>query len=183
MELHGGTVDARSEGLNRGSEFSVVLPIATNTVLAHSIPVPSGEPAIQQPRRILIADDSRDSAESLALGLRLSGHEVLVAHSGPEAVAIAVHKRPAVIILDIGMPGLSGYEVAKRIRQEAWGSRAMLVALTGWGRDDDKQQARAAGFDHHLTKPIDPRDLESLMSSMISEESSALSTRARELKS
>ena len=183
VELHGGTVDARSEGLNRGSEFSVVLPIATNTVLAHSIPVPSGEPAIQQPRRILIADDSRDSAESLALGLRLSGHEVLVAHSGPEAVAIAVHKRPAVIILDIGMPGLSGYEVAKRIRQEAWGSRAMLVALTGWGRDDDKQQARAAGFDHHLTKPIDPRDLESLMSSMISEESSALSTRARELKS
>ena len=104
---------------------------------------------------MLIADDNQDGAESLAMLLRLSGNEVFVAHTGTDALELAWRERPHVAILDIGMPGLSGYEVAESIRREAWGARVTMIAVTGWGQDDDKRRAQVAGFDHHLTKPVD----------------------------
>ncbi len=112
---------------------------------------------------MLIADDNQDGAESLAMLLRLSGNEVFVAHTGTDALELAAQERPNVAILDIGMPGLSGYEVAECIRREAWGTRMTMIAVTGWGQDDDKRRAQIAGFDHHLTKPVDLDVLEQLL--------------------
>jgi CheY-like chemotaxis protein len=112
------------------------------------------------PARILVADDNREAAESLAALLELSGYVVTTAFNGPQALELAIQERPNAILLDIGMPGLSGYEVARRIRLEAWGQRALLIAITGWGQEEDKLQAKAAGFNSHLTKPVDPREIE-----------------------
>jgi len=120
------------------------------------------EPAPGHARRVLVADDNRDAAETLAMLLGLSGHEIHVAHSGTQAFALAERTRPHVGVLDIGMPDIDGYEVARRIRREEWGRRMLLIAVTGWGQDDDKREAGAAGFDHHLTKPMDPLELERL---------------------
>ena len=113
-------------------------------------------------RRVLIVDDNKDAAETLGMLLRLSGHEVHLAHTGAEALEVANRVRPEIAVLDIGMPDLSGYELAQRIRREAWGQKMKLIALTGWGQGDDKRRALAAGFDHHCTKPVDPADLERL---------------------
>ncbi len=164
VELHGGKLQVRSGGRGEGSEFIVCLPRSL------VVDVPAAETAESQgvadrsgkPRRILIADDNRDSATTLAMMLRLSGHEVDVAHSGTEALDLAKRVRPEIAVFDIGMPDLSGYEVADRIRHEAWGEKMTLIAVTGWGQESDKRRARAAGFDHHLTKPIDPAILEPL---------------------
>jgi PAS domain S-box-containing protein len=165
VELHGGSVAAKSPGLGRGSEFIVSLP---------ALPADSASPPRVAPARaqaplphtggVLVADDNRDGAEIMATLLGLSGYEVYVAHTGPEALAMAEKHQPSVAILDIGMPGMSGYEVAMGIRGEPWGSRIQLIAVTGWGQDEDKRKARDAGFDHHLTKPIDPDELQKLMS-------------------
>lgn len=114
-------------------------------------------------RRILIADDNHDAADSLSMLFKLSGHEVFIAHTGAQAVASADEFRPDVGLIDIGMPELDGYEVARRIRHESWGREMMLIAVTGWGEADDKRRAIAAGFDRHMTKPIDPEELERLM--------------------
>jgi DNA-binding response OmpR family regulator len=111
-------------------------------------------------RRILIVDDNRDAAETLGILLRLSGHEVHLAYTGAGALEVASRIRPEIGVLDIGIPDLSGYELAQRIRREAWGQRMTLIALTGWSQEDDKRRALAAGFDHHCTKPVDPADLE-----------------------
>ena len=110
--------------------------------------------------RILIADDNRDAADSLSMLLKLGGHDIKVARTGGEALVIANQFRPEVGIIDIGMPDMDGYEVAKRIRHEAWGERMTLIAVTGWGQADDKRRALAAGFDRHMTKPVDPEELE-----------------------
>jgi PAS domain S-box-containing protein len=164
VELHGGRVEARSEGVERGSEFIVYLPdgcVPTGT-LAHT-PSAKGDDEIRNKIcRILIADDNRDGADSLAMLLKLSGHEVQTAHTGLDALQMAAKHRPHIAILDIGMPGLSGYEVAQQIRREAWGAHMKLIAVTGWGQADDKYKAQRAGFDHHLTKPVDPMVLEAL---------------------
>jgi CheY-like chemotaxis protein len=122
----------------------------------------SNGPGPAAPKRILVADDNRDGAETMGMLLKLSGHEVLLAHSGAEALELAMRERPDIAVLDIGMPDLSGYEVAKRIRREAWGAQIKLIAVTGWGQAEDKRRALAAGFDHHLTKPVDPSQLEAL---------------------
>jgi CheY-like chemotaxis protein len=114
------------------------------------------------PRRILVADDNRDSAETMSMFLKLSGHDVHIAHSGTEALEVAKRVRPDIGVFDIGMPDMSGYELAERIRHEAWGERITLIAVTGWGQDADKRKALGAGFDHHLTKPVDPEKLEQL---------------------
>jgi CheY-like chemotaxis protein len=111
-----------------------------------------------------VADDNRDSADTLGMLLRESGHEVYIAHSGAEAWETAQRMRPDTGILDIGMPGMSGYELAERIRHEAWGTDVALIAVTGWGQDSDRRRAFAAGFDHHLTKPVDPGRLQGLLS-------------------
>lgn len=112
-------------------------------------------PNSNPPRRVLIADDNQDGAESLGMLLNLSGHEVFLAHSGKAALNVAKEQRPDVAVLDIGMPDLSGYEVAGRIRLEPWGEQITLIALTGRGQENDKRRAQAAGFDHHCTKPVD----------------------------
>jgi len=117
--------------------------------------------------RVLVADDNRDAAESLGLVLQFAGYEVFTAFNGIDALAIGERERPVAAIIDIGMPGMSGHEVARRMRLEAWGRNAVLIALTGWGQEQDKQAAKAAGFDEHLTKPLDPDAVESVLEELL----------------
>ena len=121
----------------------------------------------QRRLRVLLADDNRDAVAVLAELLRLDGHSVDVAHDGLEAVAVAANVQPDVMVLDIGMPGLNGYELASRIRAFSWGARPLLIAATGWGQEDDKNKAVAAGFDLHLTKPFDPAQLLAVIASRV----------------
>ncbi len=167
VEMHGGRIEARSEGPGKGSEFVVRLPVAGD-VPAPETPAPgSGERATARPRRrILLADDNRDAADSLAMMLRLAGHEVHATHDGQEAVEAAEWFRPDVALLDLGMPRMNGFEAARRIREQPWGRSVILVAITGWGQDEDKRRASEAGFDHHLTKPVDPAALEKLLAGL-----------------
>jgi CheY-like chemotaxis protein len=118
-------------------------------------PAPAGRSGTDQGRRILVVDDNRDAAASLAMLLQLTGNETEVAFDGPHAIDLAAHFKPEVILLDIGLPGLNGYEVARRIRQEAWGKDCKLIAVTGWGQLEDRQRSQEAGFDAHLVKPVD----------------------------
>jgi CheY-like chemotaxis protein len=162
-ELHGGRIEAHSAGPNQGSEFVICLPRSLMVSVAAPVPVRGRDTTNStSPRRILIADDNRDSAETMSMLLTISGHEVHIAHSGAAALEMAKRIRPDIGVLDIGMPDLTGYEVAERIRHEAWGKDITLVAVTGWGQDADKRRALAAGFDHHLTKPIDPERFKQL---------------------
>ena len=162
VELHGGTVEAKSEGIGHGSEFTVRLPIVSCDSVAAPMPDTTATPGIG--RRILVADDNHDAADSLAMILEMGGHDVRVARDGRAALSLAQTFRPDTALLDIGMPELNGYEVAQALRQEAWGASITLIALTGWGQESDRQKAIDAGFDRHLTKPIDPDALESLLS-------------------
>jgi CheY-like chemotaxis protein len=165
VELHGGRLDAYSAGLAQGSKFSIWLPVAAapaDAISARAI-APTPPTAHSRQRRILIADDNGDAATTLAHFLSLGGHQVTTANSGPEALAEIFRERPDALVLDIGLPGMTGYEIAKRVRQEPWSSQATLIAVTGFGQDRDRREALAAGFDHHLTKPIDPVALESLL--------------------
>jgi CheY-like chemotaxis protein len=163
VQMHGGSVAAHSEGPGKGSEFVVRLPVLTEPP-ARPTPQPgNGEGAARRGRRILVADDSPDAANSLAMMLRLAGHEVHTARDGQEAVEAAGWFRPDVALLDIGMPRLNGFEAARRIREQPWGRHMVLVAVTGWGQQEDKRRATEAGFDQHLTKPVDPADLEKLL--------------------
>jgi CheY-like chemotaxis protein/two-component sensor histidine kinase len=154
VELHSGHIEAHSDGLNHGSEFAVRLP----TIGAPAAPAPSvlpSEPANPNSRRVLIADDNQDAAVSLSLLLQAMGHETRVAYDGLEAVEAAEAFRPDVVLLDLAMPKLDGYEVARRIAQRAWARSTSLVAVTGWGQDADRQRSREAGFHQHLVKPVD----------------------------
>jgi signal transduction histidine kinase len=163
IEMHGGSIEARSEGVGKGSEFIVRLPaLAPSSQAAAATQTVSHEhPPVR--RRILVVDDNIDSAESLAMMLELSGHEVATAHDGAEAIELAREFQPHVALLDIGMPKLDGYEAARSIREQSWGREMMLVALTGWGQEEDKHRSREAGFDAHLVKPIDFDALEDLV--------------------
>jgi len=169
VELHGGRVEAISAGLERGSEFVVHFP--DSLYEAAPSPPPARERCAQTERppglRVLIADDNRDSAESLGMLLELSGHEVLLAHDGLQALAMAAESRPDAALLDIGMPGMDGFQVAAGIRREPWGADITLIAITGWGQEEAKRMARTAGFDHHLTKPMDTAVLESLLAGVV----------------
>jgi signal transduction histidine kinase/CheY-like chemotaxis protein len=156
VELHGGGVSASSDGPGTGSEFVVRLPLAP-AVRESGRAVERGQVAATG--RVLIAEDNVDAAESLALLLRSAGYELRVANDGPGAVATALEFRPDVAILDIGLPGMTGYEVARRLRADLAGHRLCLVAVTGYGREEDRQKASDAGFDHHLTKPVGLKDL------------------------
>ena len=157
-EMHGGRVGVHSDGLGRGSEFVVHLPLAIEA------PKPVPAPAIQEaptavPRRVLrvlIVDDNEDGAEALAMLLESAGHETHKAYDGFEAIEAARRLSPDAVLLDIGLPGLNGYEVCRRIRSEPWGRDLVLVALTGWSQEEDRQQSREAGFHSHLVKPVDP---------------------------
>ena len=172
VALHGGRVEVRSEGLGRGSEFIVHLPhrvLAPANVSPREENTGAANASVVRRGRILVADDNRDAAESLALVLRFSGYEVSIAFGGAEALEIARRDRPRAAIIDIGMPGMSGHEVARRMRLEAWGRNAVLIALTGWGQEQDKQAAKAAGFDEHLTKPVNPDDVERVLDELLTD--------------
>ncbi len=157
VQLHGGEIVASSPGEDQGSEFIVRLPLMIDAATADGAAMNTDTtPAHPVRRNILIADDNQDALESLALMLRMEGHEVYCASDGEEALALAGERRPEIVVLDVGMPKLDGCEVARRIRAESWGRGAVLVALTGWGQDVDRVRSREAGFDMHLVKPVDP---------------------------
>jgi CheY-like chemotaxis protein len=161
-ELHHGTIEAHSNGPGLGSEFIVRLP-----VLDVGTPGPAAaseaKAGLGSKCRILVVDDNIDSAQSLALLLGRMGHEIEVAHDGLEAVQAAGAFRPQIVLLDIGLPRMNGYEAARRIRAQSGGDKVAIIALTGWGQEKDKQLAAEAGFDHHLTKPVEPATLTSLL--------------------
>ena len=162
VELHGGRVEAHSEGLGKGSEFIVRLPALADEVQAGKPEVP--EAIVEtSPRRILVVDDIPDSAMSLSELLELWGHDVRAAYDGVGALETARAFLPEIVLLDIGMPGMDGYEVARHLREEANGNVLILVALTGYGQESDRQMTRDAGFDHHLVKPVDMNDLRKLL--------------------
>jgi signal transduction histidine kinase/CheY-like chemotaxis protein len=161
--LHGGTVEARSGGTGMGSEFTVRLPLVDRPVPPPPEPVEAEQSRSGPKHRILVVDDNRDAADSLALMLRTAGHETGTAYDGLEAVQAAAAFRPDVVLLDIGLPKMNGFEAARHIRGQPWGKGVALLALTGWGQEDDRRRALEAGFDHHLTKPVDPLALEKLL--------------------
>jgi CheY-like chemotaxis protein len=154
VDMHGGTVEAHSAGRNQGSEFSVRLPILLEEP-GQEERVEVCQTPVATSRRILVVDDYGESAETLADLLRLDGNEVEIAHDGFEAVEAAANFRPAVVLLDVAMPKLNGYDAARRIREQSWGKKIVLIAVTGWGQARDRQRSREAGFDAHLTKPVD----------------------------
>jgi signal transduction histidine kinase len=172
VEMHGGRVSALSDGPNKGSEFVIRLPLrealaleAVNGNAALGPVVPEG----RRGHRILLADDNRDALDSLATLLQCDGHEVHTAADGAEALALAAACRPDVMLLDIGMPKLDGYEVARRVRAEPWGKGTVLIALTGWGQDEDRRRSREVGFDNHLVKPLDPDKLSAMLAKLPTE--------------
>ncbi len=162
VELHGGRIDAFSEGAGRGSEFVVRLPLADCRAEKVEAQAPDA-PRAAESRRILVVDDNADAADSLARLLEISGHETAVAYDGEVALKTAETFGPDVVLLDIGLPEIDGYEVARRIRARPRVRDAMLVALTGWGQEDDRRKSRESGFDHHLVKPVDLRTLRELL--------------------
>ncbi|HEV2042934.1 MAG TPA: ATP-binding protein, partial [Casimicrobiaceae bacterium] len=153
VKLHGGSVEVRSEGIGHGSEFIVRLPILPGPIAAP--PPPPAPPARETPRRMLIVDDNEDSARSMSTLQRLRGHETRTAFTGPDAVAAAAEFAPEVVLMDIGLPGMDGYEVARRLRAMPALAGAFLVAMSGYGSDEDRARAREAGFDEYLVKPLD----------------------------
>jgi PAS domain S-box-containing protein len=168
VEMHNGTVEAKSEGLGKGTEFVVRLPLS-----ARGREEPEGQefaenrPVAPPPgHRLLVVDDNEDAADSLAMLLRLEGHEVRLTYDGPAALEMAKGYRPDMVFLDIGMPGMDGYEVARRLRQQAGLENVRLAALTGWGQQEDRRRSAEAGFDHHLVKPVEPKDLQGLLAQL-----------------
>ncbi len=166
VSMHGGNVEVRSDGLGRGSEFLVRLPVTASSDLEPK-PVSEGqEPAVAPTTRILVVDDNRDAADSLAMLLKLLGADVHLAYDGPSALEALSICRPSVVLLDIGMPGMDGYEVAKRVRRDSRFSNITLIALTGWGQENDRRHSQESGFDHHLVKPVDFGALQVLLASL-----------------
>jgi signal transduction histidine kinase len=170
VQMHGGVISVHSDGHGKGSEFVISLPLyerqAPSEVSSAALE-PSGTPALKSgPIRILVVDDNRDSADSLGLLLELVGNEVRVVHDGQAAVDAANEFQPNVVLLDIGLPTLNGYEAARKIREQAWSKQVVLIAVTGWGEDVDRQRSKQAGFDHHLVKPVDLDALTALLATV-----------------
>jgi CheY-like chemotaxis protein len=170
VEMHGGTVEARSAGPRCGSEFIVRLPAAPAVA-----PPPRAEPEAPSARhlRILVVDDNRDAASSLAILLGIAGHMTHTAHDGLAALEAARSHSPDAVLLDIGLPGLDGYEVAKRMREAHGGERLILVAITGWGQDADRRRSAESGFDAHLVKPVEGATLLELLATLAAQRGAA----------
>jgi len=164
VEMHNGSIEAKSVGTGEGSEFTVRLPILERAPERATPSFVTDEPTTN--RRILIVDDNFDSAESLATLLEITGNNTSMAHDGLAAIEAIEKQRPEVVLLDIGLPKLSGHEVCRRIRQESWGKEIIVIALTGWGQEEDRRKSKEAGFDGHLVKPVDHDELLKLLSSL-----------------
>ncbi len=163
VELHGGTIAATSGGLEKGSEFTVRLPVLATDADTGAARTDEKQPSRPTHRRIVVVDDLGDAADSLAAMLRMMGHDTRTAYDGVEAVQAVRAFGPDVVFLDIGLPKMNGYDVARSIRSQLGGERVTLVALTGWGQEQDRRRAADAGFNHHLTKPVDPQTVEALI--------------------
>jgi CheY-like chemotaxis protein/two-component sensor histidine kinase len=166
VEMHGGRIEAKSEGLGRGSEFVIHLPVAVGAVEPQ---VAGGKDEQATPKsslRILIVDDNRDGADSLAMLLRIMGNDTRTAYDGQEGLAAAREFLPDVVLLDIGLPKLNGYEACRRIREQPWAKKTVMIAVTGWGQEDDRRRSQEAGFDQHMIKPVDPKALMKLLASL-----------------
>jgi PAS domain S-box-containing protein len=163
-EMHGGSIEARSAGEGQGSEFIVRLPVLSKASVAAQPEPAAAEPSHE--RRILIVDDNVDAADSLAMLLEITGNKTYMAHDGVEAVEAIEEHRPEVVLLDIGLPRLTGHEVCRQVRQQPWGKDIVMIALTGWGQEDDRRQSEEAGFNGHLVKPVDYDKLLELLSSL-----------------
>jgi PAS domain S-box-containing protein len=165
VEMHGGSVEARSDGLGKGSEFTVRLPVAV-AAAPHQPRPPKveGKKTAASARWVLVVDDNKDSADSLSMMVKIKGMEVRTAYDGLEAVQMAAAFNPDLVLLDIGMPKLNGYEAARRIREQPWSKDMVLVAVTGWGQEEDRRRSQEAGFNAHMVKPVDPVALERLLS-------------------
>jgi CheY-like chemotaxis protein len=163
VEMHGGNVVARSAGRDKGSEFLIELPLGEE----HGMKDNSGQQTSQQDiltaHRILVVDDNHDAADSMGMLLRMLGAQVHSVHDGPAALGALDTYRPSIVLLDIGMPMMDGYEVARRARQQPYGRDVVLIALTGWGQDHDRSRSKEAGFDHHLVKPVAIGDLQAIL--------------------
>jgi signal transduction histidine kinase/DNA-binding response OmpR family regulator len=165
VELHQGRVEVKSDGVGKGSLFRVVLPCISEVLQGEVAQQPSLTETSRAGKRVLVVDDNIDAAESIAVFLRLEGHEVRTVSDGPQAVAIAQVFAPHVAVVDIGLPGMNGYEVARRLRQKAAAEPALLIALTGYGQKEDRMRSVEAGFDHHFVKPADPRTIQAAIAS------------------
>jgi two-component system CheB/CheR fusion protein len=168
VEMHGGTVSATSAGISKGSEFIVRLPLTTGGQAGMRRGIPySARPHVTDAlrRRVLVVDDNVDAAESIAMILRLTGYDVRCAYDGPSVLETARGYRPDVVVLDIGLPGMNGYEVAQQLRRQPGFERIPLVAVTGYGQEEDRRRCLEAGFDIHLTKPVDPQALQAFVAS------------------
>jgi CheY-like chemotaxis protein len=163
VELHGGKISVRSDGPGQGSEFIVSLPVAAVPSQPTTKPSVSQKTARLPQRRVLVVDDNKDAAASMGMLLNFLGSDVQVVHDGASALAAIDSYRPDVVLLDIGMPGMDGFEVAQQVRQRAEFNNIMLIALTGWGQAEDRHRTQAAGFDYHLVKPADITALQSLL--------------------
>lgn len=163
VEMHGGTVEVASDGPGQGSEFAVRLPHVEAAPPEARKPAEAVRPATAARHRILVVDDNVDSAHSLGMMLELMGNDIRTAHDGFAAIEVAAEFRPDVVLLDIGMPKMNGYETARHMREEVWGKDVLLIAQTGWGQDEDRNLSEQAGFDHHLVKPVDPLALQGLL--------------------
>ena len=165
VEMHGGRVEAKSEGPGKGSEFVVRLPV----VIEASKPQESGSVAehpVKSSHRILVVDDNRDGADTLSEMLTIMGNDTRTAYDGQEGVDVAGEFRPDVVLLDIGLPKLNGYEACRHIREQPWGKGVVLIAVTGWGQDEDRRRSQEAGFDHHMVKPADPQALMKMLAGL-----------------
>ena len=165
VELHGGTIEAHSEGAGTGSEFVVRFPILLETA------PPDAEPdqvagSASQALRILVVDDSEDTADTMGTLLEMAGHAVQIAHSGPAALEAAATFRPEVVLLDIGLPGLDGYQVAERLRADPAMAGVTLIAASGYGQEEDRRRSAEAGIDRHLVKPVDLKELQDLLAAV-----------------
>jgi PAS domain S-box-containing protein len=163
VTMHGGSIEAHSSGVNQGSTFRVRLPLLIEKPVAETSPTRSQRgPKATYRHRVLVVDDNRPAAELLSMVVKMLGNEVRMARDGVEAVEAAAEFLPDVVLMDIGMPRMNGYEAAQAIRQQPWGQEMMLVALTGWGQEEDKRKSKAAGFEYHIVKPAEPSDLHEL---------------------
>ncbi len=170
VQMHGGSVEGFSEGPGRGSQFVVRLPMTARAAENGdaTLTAPAVDEGVTQPSlRVLIVEDNRDAAEMLNIMLSTWGQETRVAYDGLAALDMAGQFRPQVVLLDIGLPELNGYDVARRIREQPWGRQVSLVAVTGWGQEADRQRSAAAGIDHHLIKPVEPTALKSLLNEVV----------------